>query len=92
MTGIVLRLADFLTFFRDWPRVIGLPTASGKNAIIDIAVFALAVRAPEACRRIGFVVDRRVAVDEASERPRSSTLHRPCRYGEEAVDSSPRRR
>jgi CRISPR-associated endonuclease/helicase Cas3 len=51
----------------DWPR-IGLPTASGKTALIDIAVYALAMRAPGAARRIFFVVDRRVIVDEAAER------------------------
>ena len=53
-----------------WPRVIGLPTASGKTATIDVAVFSLAAGAPQACRRIAFVVDRRVVVDEAAERAR----------------------
>lgn len=61
-----------------WPEVIALPTASGKTACIDIAVFALAVAALNApkCkplsspRRIFFVVDRRVIVDEAFERAR----------------------
>jgi CRISPR-associated endonuclease/helicase Cas3 len=52
----------------DWPHVIGLPTASGKTALIDITVFALAAGAKGACRRIAFVVDRRVVVDEAAER------------------------
>jgi CRISPR-associated endonuclease/helicase Cas3 len=52
----------------DWPPFIGLPTAAGKTALIDIAVFALAKRAPRAARRIFFVVDRRVIVDEAAER------------------------
>jgi CRISPR-associated endonuclease/helicase Cas3 len=51
----------------EWPR-IGMPTAAGKTALIDIAVFALAMRAPNAARRIFFVVDRRVIVDEAAER------------------------
>jgi CRISPR-associated endonuclease/helicase Cas3 len=51
-----------------WPASIGLPTAAGKTALIDIAVFALAQGAPKAARRIFFVVDRRVIVDEAAER------------------------
>ena len=52
----------------DWPEVIDLPTASGKTACIDIALFALAVRERDAPRRIFFVVDRRVIVDEALDR------------------------
>jgi CRISPR-associated endonuclease/helicase Cas3 len=51
-----------------WPAVIGLPTAAGKTAVIDIAVYALAMGAPNAARRIFFVVDRRVIVDEAGDR------------------------
>jgi CRISPR-associated endonuclease/helicase Cas3 len=54
-----------------WPKVIALPTASGKTSVIDIAVFALACQASwpvnqrTAPRRIFYVVDRRVIVDEA---------------------------
>lgn len=51
-----------------WPGSIGLPTAAGKTALIDIAVWALAMGSPAAARRIFFVVDRRVIVDEAAER------------------------
>ena len=61
-----------------WPETIALPTASGKTACLDIAVFALAAQASRlaagkviaAPRRIFFVVDRRVIVDEAHERAR----------------------
>lgn len=61
-----------------WPEAIALPTASGKTACIDIAVFALASQASRinsksslsAPRRIFFVVDRRVIVDEAFDRAR----------------------
>ena len=59
-----------------WPEAIALPTASGKTACIDIAVFALAARSTKiakgcvttAPRRIFFVVDRRIIVDEAYSR------------------------
>jgi CRISPR-associated endonuclease/helicase Cas3 len=49
----------------DWPRAIALPTAAGKTACIDIAVFALACRVRATSRRIFFVVDRRIVVDQA---------------------------
>lgn len=57
-----------------WPAFIDLPTASGKTACLDVAVFTLALQAtlvPEertVGRRIFFVVNRRVIVDEAHER------------------------
>jgi len=61
-----------------WPQAIALPTAAGKTACMDIAVYALAAQAGRldagqsftAPRRIFFVVDRRVIVDEAFERAR----------------------
>ena len=58
----------------EWPQVLDLPTASGKTACIDIAIYALASQAHldlhrrTAPRRIWFVVDRRIVVDEAYER------------------------
>lgn len=57
-----------------WPQQIDLPTASGKTACIDIAVYALAAQSDfpiserTAPRRIWFVVDRRIVVDEAYDR------------------------
>ncbi len=61
---------------KPWPEAIALPTAAGKTACLDIAVYALASQAKRlfsgipltAPRRIFFVVDRRVIVDEAFER------------------------
>ena len=66
-----------------WPQALTLPTAAGKTACLDIAIFALACqtdRCPEertAPRRIFFVVDRRVIVDATFERSRelASKLH-----------------
>lgn len=51
-----------------WPGLIRLPTASGKTALIDLAVLALAAGSPCARRRVVFVVNRRVVVDEAALR------------------------
>jgi CRISPR-associated endonuclease/helicase Cas3 len=59
-----------------WPAALDLPTASGKTACIDVAIHALAAQAGlpvgdrTAPRRIWFVVDRRIVVDEAFERAR----------------------
>lgn len=61
-----VRLADQVCT-DGWPDVIDLPTASGKTASIDVALFALACR-DTAPRRIFFVVDRRVVVNEAYSR------------------------
>lgn len=57
-----------------WPKALDLPTAAGKTACIDIALYALAAQADRATaertapRRIWFVVDRRIVVDEAFAR------------------------
>lgn len=64
-------------FANSWPDCIDLPTASGKTACIDIAVFVLACQADfetntrTVGRRIFFTVNRRVIVDEAFERAKS---------------------
>jgi CRISPR-associated endonuclease/helicase Cas3 len=59
------RLAARVCRGEGWPNAIALPTAAGKTASIDVAVFALACRAKDAPRRIFFVVDRRIVVDQA---------------------------
>ncbi len=57
-----------------WPARLDLPTASGKSAVVDVAVFALALsvgsgrREP---RRVFFVVDRRMVVDDVSTRAKA---------------------
>ena len=64
-------------FESGWPDCIDLPTASGKTACIDIAVFVAACQAELPAeqrtvgRRIFFTVNRRVIVDEAFLRSKS---------------------
>lgn len=59
-----------------WPRVLDLPTGTGKTTCIDIALFALALDAANhyderwCPRRIAMVVDRRIVVDQVAERGR----------------------
>ncbi|HEY6304781.1 MAG TPA: type I-U CRISPR-associated helicase/endonuclease Cas3 [Terriglobales bacterium] len=68
------RLLRQIVSERAWPRVLDLPTGSGKTTCIDIALFALALdsstppRERWCPRRIAMVVDRRVVVDQAAER------------------------
>jgi len=59
-----------------WPDSLSLPTASGKTAVIDVAVFGLAARDGDAPRRIFMTVDRRLVVDRLiATRSESAT---PC--------------
>ena len=57
-----------------WPAVLGLPTSAGKTAALDVALFHIVLDANKppherrAPRRIFFIVDRRLVVDEAYER------------------------
>ena len=46
-----------------FPPVIEAPTGSGKTAIIDIALFALAARPDAVPRRVAFVTDQRTVAD-----------------------------
>ena len=50
-----------------WPSTLSLPTGSGKTAVLDVAVFALACGA-KVPRRTLLVVDRRIVVDDAFRR------------------------
>ena len=54
-----------------WPATIDLPTGTGKTAVLDTAVFALACDPAVAPRRIVFVIDRRIVVDQVYERART---------------------
>jgi len=68
-----------------WPECISLPTASGKTALIDVMLFALATQADLPAsertvpRRLFYVIDRRIIVDEVGERATriASALDRP---------------
>lgn len=69
---LAARVASHNGEFRgSWPRCLALPTGSGKTTAVDIAVFALACQTSlplderTAPRRIIFIVDRRLIVDEA---------------------------
>lgn len=59
---------------RAWPQLVDVPTGLGKTALLDIAVFVAAATAGEigadrlGRRRVFFVVDRRIVVDEAYDR------------------------
>jgi len=68
------RLARQAVQTGEWPPLLDLPTAAGKTAVLDVAVFHLACEAGKAGRRapvrIIYVVDRRVVVDAAFERAR----------------------
>ena len=64
----------------EWPDYIAVPTGSGKTACLEVAVYALAAQAHlppaerNAARRIFFIVNRRVIVDEAFERAKRMAL------------------
>src|SRR5262245_15376197 len=70
------RLAIQLAAEGNWPKVLSLPTSSGKTSVIDIAVYMLALQSgrPRDTRtaplRIFFIIDRRIVVDEAGEHAR----------------------
>ena len=51
-----------------WPSVLDLPTGSGKTSALDVALFTLACRPDAFPRRVVFVIDRRIIVDQVFER------------------------
>ena len=65
-----MRLTDQVLAEKQWPDVIDLPTGAGKTAVLDTAVFALAARPDVFPRRIVFVIDRRIVVDQVYKRAR----------------------
>lgn len=71
------RLLEQIVCEKAWPRVLDLPTGTGKTTCIDIALFALALDAANndterwCARRIAMVVDRRIVVDQVAERGRT---------------------
>lgn len=77
------RLAKQVIHDGSWPSLIDLPTGSGKTAVVDVAVFALAVRPDVFPRRIVFVIDRRIVVDQVYRR--AERLHDRLEEGSTAV-------
>lgn len=70
------RLAGHVCETGEWPAELDLPTGTGKTAVLDIAVFAMAFDAQRPAperrmpRRAILVVDRRTVVDQAYVRAR----------------------
>lgn len=62
------RLVSQILEQRRWPTHLNLPTGTGKTAAIDVALFAFAALPNHMPRRICYVVDRRIIVDQVSAR------------------------
>ena len=63
-----MRLTQEVLASERWPEVIELPTGAGKTAVLDTALYTLAARPGVFPRRIVFVIDRRIVVDQVYER------------------------
>lgn len=64
------RLVSEVASAGTWPSLLDLPTGSGKTAAIDAAIFLQALL-PDAPRRIVYLVDRRIIVQQAADRART---------------------
>ncbi len=62
------RLAKQVISDEKWPRAVDMPTGTGKTSLLDIAIYALAAKPEIFPRRIFFVIDRRIVVDQVSLR------------------------
>ena len=62
------RLTQRVLADEEWPEVIELPTGTGKTAVLDTALYTLAIRPEVFPRRIVFVIDRRIVVDQVCKR------------------------
>ena len=58
------RLTEHVLSRGAWPKVMDLPTGTGKTAVLDTTVFAMAARPVNSPRRVVFVIDRRIVVDQ----------------------------
>ncbi len=67
----------------NWPSVIDLPTGTGKTSVLDTAIFSLAARPEVFPRRVVFVIDRRIVVDQVYER--AEKIARAIRHADEGV-------
>lgn len=63
-----VRLTEQVLTEECWPEIIDLPTGAGKTAVLDTAVFALAAKPEVFPRRVVFVIDRRIVVDQVYKR------------------------
>lgn len=79
------RLADFVLESERWPSVIDMPTGSGKSAVLDVALYTLAAKPSVFPRRVAFVVDRRIVVDQVFERAERIA----AKLNEPAADAPP---
>ena len=62
------RLTEQVLASGAWPEVVDLPTGSGKTAVLDTAIFAMAASPDISPRRVVFVIDRRIVVDQVYKR------------------------